>query len=289
MKADEIVADVTNRIIAQLEKGVLPWVKPWATDPLLEWPMNPTTGNIYTGFNALWLNMASHGFSTNRWLTFKQAQEIGGNVRKGEKGTPALRPIEIKKEFAAAAGEPETQETRVLFRGYTVFNLAQCDGIDHLKPPSLDIPREPIELDPRIDGAVSDTGATIYHDDHSGCYYTPAVDSINMVPADLFHSANDYYATLWHELVHWTGHKDRTDRHATRDNTPSWRAREELVAELGAAFCCQHLKIDGMDSHQSAYIGGWLQVLKEEPGALLKTTRAAATAYRHLLPQPPAP
>lgn len=280
MKADELVADVTGKIIAQLENGVLPWVRPWATEHI-GWPMNPVTGKDYTGFNAVYLNMAGMPYSSSLWLTYKQAEAAGGQVRKGEKGTHALRPIEIKREFDQAADPDASPQSITFFKGYAVFNLDQVDGLEHLRPSIVVNRTEPLPRDPEIERVIKSTGAEIRYGGNE-CYYTP--DYIQMVEPERFESASKFYATEFHELSHWTGGRARLDRlpNVISMKDPAY-GREELVAELSSAFCCQAVGIDGIDRHSATYIAAWLQILKADKTALLKVTKHAREAFEYIV------
>lgn len=283
MKADEIVHEVTSNIIAKLEEGVAPWAKPWGSDLSLEWPFNPVTRKQYTGFNAIILNICQMDYACNRWITFNQAVAAGGSVRKGAKGTHALRPLEIRKEFEDAATGEQVEEYRLLFRGYTVFNLDQCEGLDHLRPDIMERP-EPVVVDMNVMFVADRTGAKI---DYWGnrCFYSPQTDTITMVPPERFKDENSFHATLFHELSHWTGHESRLNRLSADPETFQKNyGHEELVAELSATFCCQAL---GVDSIQPAaeYIGAWIKIMKEDNRAILKASSAAKKSFDMIVPE----
>lgn len=284
MKANQIFEVVTDRIIAHLESGVSPWIKPWATDPTLEWPKNPTTGKRYNGFNALCLNLFQAGHGSNLWMTYIQSQEAGGQVRKGEKGVPILRPFQVTKTFNDASTGEEEEASLTFFKGHTVFNLDQIDGLEHLLP-AQPIAANPIELWPGIEEAITRTGAWITHGGNK-CFYDPSVDRITMVEAPAFQSAEHYYGTKLHELVHWTGHKDRLGRFPSdKPQDKKEYGFEELVAEIGAGFLCQHFRVDGIDRHQADYIGGWLAIIKEDKKAILRAASKAQRAFEHIIPE----
>ncbi len=288
MRAEDITGIVTDRIIAELEKGVSPFVRPWGTHATSEWAINPTTRRLYSGFNAMWLTMQSSEFTCNRWVTFKQAQAEGGTVRRGEKATPAIRPLEITRGFNDAASGEEVAETMLLFRGFALFNLDQCDNLDHLRPAVNILPADPIERIPEIEEIITNTGAHI-HVGGNQCFYSPAGDFIQMVHPNQFADQMGYYATIFHELTHWTGAKHRLERDMSGDMRSNEYGFEELVAELGSSFCCQRVGIDGIERHSATYIGAWLKILREDNKAILKASAAARRAYEYLLPPPAAP
>ncbi|WP_331300319.1 ArdC family protein [Methylobacterium oryzae] len=279
VKTDEFFENVTNRVLTAIEEGTPPWVKPWATLSI-PWPENPLTQKRYQGLNAFWLDINDMPYARNQWATFNQIRDAGGMVRKGEKGTHILRPIELKKAFNDAA--EETEESRVLFTPYVVFNLAQADGLDHLKP----VPREPkpVERRPDIDEAIARTGITILPDDNR-CFYRPSTDTVHMVPFEFFEDAAKGYATTFHELGHATG----SDKRLARDLTGTFKshayAGEELIAEMTSAFMCHHFGIDGLDRHHGAYLEGWAKMLRDDKKAILRAAGAAQKAFRHLVPE----
>lgn len=283
MKAEDTIEHITARIEEHLTNGVAPWVRPWSTGSITA-PMNPATGKTYQGLNNLFLTMAQVGHETSCWLTFNQARESGGNVMKGAKGYPVLRPLEIRKGFNEAAegqGDDEAQRL-LLFKGYTVFNLDQCEGLDHLRPEDTTASRNPVQRDPRIDETIAATRADIRHGGDL-CYYRPAEDRIQMVEPERFITVDHYYATTLHELGHWTGAKQRLDRFGNEPPKLAAYAYEELVAELTSAFCCQALGIDGLDRHNAAYIGSWLQGLKGDRKMIAKAAADADRARKLIL------
>lgn len=283
MKSDAIET-ITARIEEHLNNGVVPWVRPWSTDDFGV-PTNAVTGAAYRGLNNLSLTIARmFGHSTDLWLTYKQAEGAGGHVRKGEKGHPAIRPIEITPKFNEAA---EGEDKKILlFKGFTVFNLDQCEGLDHLRPVDTAGPRVPAQHNPAIVAAVAATGAVIHHGGDQ-CYYRPSTDQIQMVEPERFVTIDHYYATTFHELGHWTGAKHRLDRLTEGPRKRPEYAYEELVAELTSAFCCQAMGVDGLDRHQAAYIGSWLQGLQNDRSMIAKAAADADRARKIILPPAP--
>lgn len=280
MKAD-IYENVTNRIIADLERGELTWLKPWSsgnTEGRIVRPLRHN-GLPYSGINVLmlWSAAVESGYASPFWMTFKQAQELGAHVRKGERGHLVVYANTITK---TEEGENEQDEERKIpfMKGYTVFNIEQIDGLpEHYAA----MPEAVIDAALRIDHAesfVAATGANIRHGGNSA-HYSGGTDHVQMPAFEAFRSPEAYYATLAHELTHWTKHPKRLDRDFGRKKWgDEGYAREELVAELGAAFLCADLALTlepGMD--HAAYIQSWLKVMKEDKRAIFS---AAAHAQR---------
>lgn len=280
--ANDLMQQITDGIIAQLEQGVAPWFMPWNGDAGASAgasvPVNHSTGKAYRGINTLilWVSAASRGYRSGRWLTYKQAQAIGAQVRKGEKGTQiaVYKPWELKD--VNSAGD-EVKRTVPVLRSYTVFAVEQCDGIE--------IPdRAPIAA--LIEGQTHEGAEMLMakaNVEHGGikASYSPALDTIRMPVMAAFNDASAYYATALHELTHWTGHKSRCGRDFSGKYGTQAYAREELVAELGAAYLCASLGISGKLQH-AEYIGSWLEVLKSDKRAIFQAAAAAQKAVDYL-------
>lgn len=280
MKAD-IYEKVTNRIIADLEQGELTWLKPWSSGNMEGRIIRPLRHNglPYSGINVLmlWSAAVECGYASPFWMTFKQAQEFGAHVRKGEHGHLVVYANTITKTEEGENGQDEERKIPFM-KGYTVFNVEQIEGLpEHYaaKPEAL------IDAAQRIDHAESffaATGADIRHGGNCA-HYSGGTDHVQMPAFEAFRSPEAYYATLAHELTHWTKHPKRLDRDFGRKRFgDEGYAKEELVAELGAAFLCADLALTpepGMD--HAAYIQSWLKVLKEDKRAIFS---AAAHAQR---------
>lgn len=291
MKRD-IYSQVTDQIIAELESGVLPWRKPWSAGHPAGPVSRPLRHNsrAYSGINVLMLWMAAldHGFDAPLWMTFKQAKELGGFVRKGEKGSPVVYAGTLTKEEETAEGERETREIPFL-KTYTVFNVAQIEGLPgHFTachPPQINEGQRIA----RAEAFVAATGAEIAHGGNRA-FYAPGPDRVSMPDFASFRSAEAYYGTLGHELIHWTGHGSRLDRQRNKDRFGSEAyAMEELVAEIGAAFLCADLALAPQIREDHApYIAGWLKALKEDRRAIFTAAAAAQKAadYLHGLQAP---
>lgn len=265
-----VYQEVTDRIIAELEKGATPWVKPWKCSAPLTADHNYVSGKAYRGINRILLAMS--GFSSPVWATFNQWADKGGKVRKGEKGTriTLYKPITVKD---AASGEDKDVP---LLRTFTVFNAEQIDGIEFT-------PIEPMpeaERDEACEATIRNTGATIRHGGDVACFI-PSADIIKMPNLQDFSDRSAYYATAFHELVHWTGSDKRLDRKFGAKFGNSDYAFEELVAEIGAAMLCADHQLQG-DLRHAGYIGHWLKCLKEDSKAIFKAAALAEKAATHI-------
>lgn len=281
----DIYQEVTNSIIAALEAGARPWSPAWsgASDRLqlpLRW-----NGQPYKGVNVLVLWLAGQTRNSPRWLTFKQALELGGNVRKGEKSSRVVYVGAVEREREGASGHAET--TRVPFlKSYAVFNADQCDGLpaEFQPAPAPTVIEDAARLR-ECEAFFAQVGASV-HERGNQAYYRPATDEIAMPPFATFNSPAAFYSVLSHEHIHWTGAKSRLDRSfdgSKRFGGDAY-AMEELVAELGAAFLCAGfgLVADTRDDH-AGYLDHWLQVLRADNRAIFTAAAHAQRAVDYLL------
>lgn len=282
MKRD-LYAETTSRILAELKAGTLPWVKPWSQTAGMNVPHNAATGRPYSGINVimLWMAAQATGYATPRYLTFKQAKELGGHVKAGEHGHKVFfyKQLEVKDKNAA----PESDATRMvpLLREYTVFNIDQCADLPaRVVVPVSKAPRNSDARDPLIEDFLVDVGPTI-RENAGEAYYVPGQDYINIPAFAAFKSAGDYYRILFHELGHWTGHKSRLDRTLKTNKGTADYALEELVADLTSAFLCAEFSIDGATRHAD-YIGHWIERLTHDPRAFFKAAAQAQKAADYL-------
>lgn len=281
MSNANIAETITNAIIAQLEQGTAPWVKPWKSKPSESVPHNPASGTEYRGVNFFWLSMlqssGAHGTSS-AWLTYKQAQAMGAQVKKGAKGVQVVfyKPLSIQDK---ASGEARIIP---MIKTYTVFNADFIEGlpVDDVAPIVDDTPA--FQSHDECEAFIASSGADIRHGG-SSAHYSPSADYIQMPNREDFNTPADYYATALHELSHWTGHKSRLDRDFSKSKRfgDSAYAFEELVAELGAAMLCAHNKVDGKLQHAS-YIESWLKVLRNDSRAILKAGAEAQKVLDYL-------
>lgn len=284
---------ITDRILAELEQGTRPWLKPWSGGDIAKSsqarPLR-ATGQPYRGINVLllWIEAQASGFVSPSWMTYKQAQALGAQVRKGEHGaTVVYYGVSTRTVHDDASGEDREQGFRFL-KTYTVFNVAQIDGL----PERFQIIPEPAPEMERIEAAetfFASIPATVNHGGDKA-YYIPSADRIQLPPFAAFHDAHGYYATRGHETVHWTRHESRLDRSFGREKWgDEGYAREELVAELGAAFLAADLGlcIEPRADHAS-YIASWIKVLQSDTRAIVQAAAHAerAVAYLHQLASP---
>lgn len=277
--------EVTAAIISQLEAGIVPWVKPWSVSAAsVGLPRNAVTGRAYSGINVLilWSAVIEAAFPAQEWLTFRQALAAGGCVRKGERG----RTIFYADSFTPKGREADEQSgddgdgRRVRFlKRFTVFNVAQCDGLpERFTATTAPLPeREPHQA---AEALIAASGADI-RIGGAEAYYTPTLDFIAVPPQPAFHNQIDYYRTALHELGHWTGHVSRLGRDQSGGfGTPAY-AREELCAELASAFLCAALGIEPTVRHAD-YIGHWLAVLRSDNRAIFRAASLASKAADYL-------
>ena len=283
----DIYSRITDQIVGALEQGVKPWTQPWnaghAAGPVSR-PLR-FNGEGYCGINVLtlWASAMERGFAAPIWMTFKQALELGGHVRKGEKGSPVVYANKIvKTELDEATGD-DVDVTIPFMKGYTVFNVEQIEGLPAHYYAIASSDPNPDERDERAEAFFAALGARIETGGNSA-YYRLDTDHIQMPPFEAFVDAQRYYATLSHESVHWTRHPKRLDRSFGRERFgDAGYAREELVAELGAAFLCADLglALEDRDDH-AAYIGSWLKVLKNDNRAIFSAAAHAQRAADYL-------
>lgn len=277
---EDVYSRITNSIITQLENGVKPWYQPWkngagnVTRPLR------ANGVPYQGINVLmlWSEAMARGYAAPIWMTFKQALELKAHVRKGERGNLVVFASTLNRsDIDAETGEQEERAIPFM-KGYTVFNVEQIDGLPAHYYAKPETPQPAAQRIAHADVFTAATGADIRHGGNRA-FYSPAYDRVQMPPFESFPEALDYYATLIHELTHWTRHEKRLNRDFGQKRFGDEHyAMEELVAELGAAFLCADLGLapDAREDH-AAYIASWLKVLKDDKRAIFT---AAAHAQR---------
>jgi antirestriction protein ArdC len=285
---------VTQKIIADLEQGVRPWQKPWSGDNAAPRIVRPRrhNGEHYNGVNILllWDAAITNGFQNPTWMTFKQAEEYGAHVRKGEKSSFVVYANKlIKTETNSKTGDDIEREIPFM-RGYNVFNVEQIEELPekfYCKPESLTTSPSFSRIE-NVEHFIRNTGATIRHGGDRA-YYAEGSDHIQMPFIDAFRDGESYYATVAHEVTHWTKHKDRLNRDFGR---VVWGdegyAKEELVAEIGSAFLCADLGItpEIRDDH-AAYIESWLKALKNDKKLIFSAAAHATRAVEYLKSKQP--
>lgn len=279
--------EVTAKIIDQLEEGIFPWVRPWSKSlaaPGL--PRNAVTQRAYSGINILilWGAVIEDGYPSQDWLTFRQAVAAGGCVRKGERGRTVFYADRFvpKAERESDAGSNESEDARgiAFLKRFTVFNVAQCEGLPGgLTAEPAALPER--ELHEHAEALIAATGAD-FRIGGAEAYYAPCADYVQVPPQPAFHHQIDYYRTALHELGHWTGHASRLARNQTGRFGSAAYAREELVAELASAFLCAALGIAPTVRHAD-YLGSWLAVLRDDNRAIFRAASQASKAAEFLL------
>jgi|SRR5882672_10720937 len=271
--SDKVYQIITDRIIKSLESGVVPWQKPWGGSNGM--PRNLSSGKPYRGIN-VWL-LGSAGYASPHWVTFNQARNMGGSVKKGEKSTPIVFWSFPTEEQKAAGKKP-------FCRYYNVFNTSQCDG---LVVPDAPV-QAPVNPDAECDRVVRGYKLCprIEHGGSGACY-SPTLDFVRMPNRDAFIGSEEYYSTLFHELGHSTGHKDRLNREGVTQLVAFGStnySKEELVAEMTAAFICGVVGIENKTiDNSAAYIANWLQKLKNDKGMVISAAQHAQKAADMIL------
>lgn len=285
-KTEEIYKSVADSLIKAIEESKDgKWERPWNLG--LNLPRNATTKKPYKGTNSLIFAMVqqARGYEHPVWGTYKQWQEKGIQVRKGEKGIMGIKWSAVDKLVKLSDGSTSS-ERRMVPSAFVVFNIDQVDGAN---PDEFVIPKlSPTERIQTLDGIIKDIGPTVSHANTERAFYSPVDDYINMPPFGSFKSPLDYYTTLAHEMVHWTGHQDRMKRqNMNQFGTPEY-AYEELIAEIGSAFFMGILGMDApaQDNHAS-YLKSWAQKLKDDPMVLQKASSDAQKAVDFLLKESP--
>ncbi|WP_136617885.1 MULTISPECIES: ArdC family protein [Mesorhizobium] len=277
--------EITDRIIAELERGTVPWVKPWGSARAdLGLPSNAATGRRYSGINILilWGAVIERSYPGQNWLTFRQALALGGNVRKGERGTTIVHADRFvpKGEQERAKTDGDEPQAVPYLKRFTVFNVAQCNGLpEHLYGNAEPLPER--QIVPQAEALIRASGAD-FRIGGDRAFYMPGSDTIQVPPQPAFFQQIDNYRTCFHELGHWTGHPARLARDLSGAFGSKTYAREELVAEITAAFVCSILGIEPTVRHAD-YIGTWLTVLREDNRAIFRAASLASKAADFLL------
>jgi antirestriction protein ArdC len=272
-----------ERITAAIEtalSGDLPaWRRPWRTlrsAGATGIPQNALTGHSYRGVNTclLWIRQDAD----MRYVTYNQAKELGGHIRKGEHGTQIVFWQKRQYTKRDESGEEETRDS-LLMKVYTVFNLSQCENVTL---PTAKKDPEPLAPPPAMTAVYGKVGATVEHGGDRACF-VPSHDKVIMPRPEAFTSADAYSATALHELTHWTGHESRLSRQFAKRFGDNAYAAEELVAELGSAFLCASLGVDCVLEHHASYLDHWRQLLRSDPRAIITAASKAQAASDYIL------
>jgi antirestriction protein ArdC len=286
IEKQDVYTRITDKIIADLEQGVRPWMKPWNAGNTAGRITRPLrhNGAAYSGINILmlWAEAMDKGFTSPTWMTFKQALELKANVRRGEKGSLVVYANSITRTEEDNKGEESEREIHYM-KGYTVFNVEQIEGLPEQFYSTPIVSTTPVKRITHAESFFAATKADIRYRGNQA-FYSNDGDYIQMPIIDAFHDAESFYATLGHESTHWTKHPTRLDRSFGRK---SWGdegyAQEELVAELASAFLCADLGLtpEVRDDH-AAYIASWLKVLKNDKRAIFTAASHAQKAVEFL-------
>lgn len=277
--AVDVYQIVTDRIVTMLEGGVAPWRKPWVSGAPLP-PVNMVSGKPYKGINTFLLTASP--YENPWWLTFKQAQDRGGNVRKGEKGMPVI----FWKMFEKQDPEADKKKMVPVLRYYTVFNVEQCEGVEAPALPEVEtFDHSPIEEAEAVQAAMPHRPEVSYGG--SRAYYSPSTDSVRVPELSRYPKAEEFYSTLFHELAHATGHESRLGRAGITEvhffGDPVY-GKEELVAEMAAAYLCAHCRIEAATlENNAAYVQGWIRALKGDKKLAIVAAAQAQKAADFIL------
>ena len=279
---------IANKLIEQLKAGTAPWQKTWnAGEPRM--PHNPISGTRYKGANAIWLAMQSR--DDPRWMTYKQAKGIDAQVQQGQHGTLIQYWKLFEKvdktdangnKILGADGKPikvniKFDKPRVF--SAVVFNAEQIDGL-----PELKVNKFPDwQRHERAEKILQNSGVPIHHDQFDSAYYCPATDSIHLPAQSQFHSRDAYFACVFHELSHSSGHSSRLDRDMTGRFADESYAKEELRAEIGSLMIGDELQIGHEFGQHAAYVDHWVKVLQDDPKEILRASRDAEKINIYLL------
>lgn len=280
MKAN-IFERITNQIVQAIEAGAPEYSMPWhRSGKSLDCPTNAITGRAYRGLNVvtLWMDGQAAGFQNGQWATYRQWNEHGAQVRKGERGAPVFFWQRRDNGKTDQNDDDDRRRFGFVAKAFTVFNIDQVDGFVTDAVPAL--PED--DRIARAEDFVRQVGAAIQHGGDQA-YYSPGYDSVQMPEFSQFKSANGYYATLAHELTHWTGAKHRLDRNLSNRFGSADYAMEELIAELGAAFTCAGLGLQTEPRRDHApYVGSWLKALRGDSRAIFTAASKAQEAADYL-------
>lgn len=269
-KTTDKMEAAAQQIIALMKEHGTNWAKPWTG---IGGVHNALTKKPYRGSNIFWLSLAAHakGYDCNQWATFKQWKELGATVKKGETASPVFFFSVLERDNK----ETGEKDKFGFWKSYNVFNAAQVDGYTVQAPQEFDAIAA-------AETYVANTAADIRHG-KDGAFYSPVRDYIGMPPREAFDNASGYYSTLLHELTHWTGHKSRCDRDLTGKFGNADYAREELIAECGAALLCMTLGVEKHATPQHAkYLNNWMQAIGEDYKVIFTAISKAQKAIDYL-------
>jgi antirestriction protein ArdC len=285
--SQHVCEKISKLIMEKLEAGVAPWRKPWTA---AGFPQNLTTKKEYRGINLFLLHLSA--FDSPYWLTFKQAKGLGGRVKKGEKSMPVVFwTTKTVDDTAAENGEKKKKEIPIL-KFYSVFNAEQCTGLKDVPPPvERQIDFQPIEKCEEIVRVMPNPPSILHEPGDNRAYYLPKEDRINMPRSESFLSPEAFYATLFHEICHSSGHKSRLNRKEIIEHNPFGSqdyGKEELVAEMGSSFLCGIAGIENVTlDNSAAYIENWLKAIREDKKLVICAAAKAQAAVDYIIRKSP--
>lgn len=270
--------ELTDKIIQALKNGTAPWVRPWNENkPILGMPFNAVSERAYHGGNCLWLQCQP--YNDPRWCTYKQAQQQGWQVVKGEKASVVeyWQWDQVQKDEAGKAVRVKLEHPRVFYAH--VFNLQQMQNTPALVPDQ----GQQWHSEEAAERILRNANPSIIHDQQGQAFYTPSKDEIHLPFKELFHSSKAYYATALHELGHWTGHSTRLNRDLSNQFGSHEYAREELRAELSSFFMSARIAIPHDPGQHASYIDSWIKVLREDYNEIFRAAKDAEQITEYVL------
>lgn len=276
---------ITNTIIEAIESGTRPWMQPWSAasdEQMFNRPLR-ANGEPYRGINILllWNASAVQGFEYDRFMTYRQAQQLGGQIRMGEKGTLIVKYGTVARRSEQSGEDEDREQSQKIpyIKSYTVFNLSQIGGLpSEFYTRKERRPRLPEDRLAIADAFIKGTNARIIHGGSMSCYQ-PRHDLIRLPPFSAFESRESYYTTALHELAHWSGAPHRLDRRQTPDYRSLHYAFEEMVAEITACFLCSDLEITAeLRQESAAYIDDWLFAMRSDIRLIFSAAAKAQAA-----------
>ena len=279
--------EITDKIIAEQEAGRIPWVQPWGTSVAkapLAMPQNASTHRSYSGINVLilWGAVVERGFSGQSWLTFRQALGLGGNVRKGERGTTVVYVDRFVPNDERRRAEETGDEAQAIpfLKRFKVFNTDQCEGLPE-DVASVALPPPPGLIEPQAEALIAATSAD-FRIGGARAFYSPVGDFVQVPPPQAYFEPINWHRTAFHELSHWSGAAGRLGRDLSGSFGSKSYAREELIAEIVGAFICASLGIVPTVRHAD-YISSWLEVLRKDNRAIIRAASSASKAADYIL------
>ena len=291
----DLYQEITDEMIAQLEAGTVPWVQPWDSSVTSEivsatfdgLPQNGATGRTYSGINVLilWMRASKVGFGAQRWMTFQQTRQLGGHVRKGERSVRVVHAgtFTPKEEREAARAEGRDEQARRYLKAHRVFNVAQIEGLPDEIVNGVHPPAPSFEGVDQTVRRIIERGRVRFVTGSPRAFYLPGTDMVSVPLLEAFSDPAEWHSTVLHELTHWTGHSSRLARDLEGfGRSRADYAREELVAEIGAAFTSAAIGTLPRLRHAN-YLACWLKVLKEDKHAIIRAASAASKASDYLM------